>query len=786
MNSMSYFEVYPKSCQNNIVMAFSPERLRDLRAESNQMVKARLLSSRQLLVEALYQLGPLLDRAISVGLLTTEDCYEINAEATPTKKARKLLEIVDAQMDESSASSFMECLRSCKKNYPRLRSWLSSEEDISTLPSIQQGPTESHLQANFSVLCSRLGCSVLPISYDLFSKEILTQLEFEKVQAVPIPTQQAQTLLSICLKKGEKACKSFYTALHDEDEQLAEELDVPNLSCMSIKKEEGGCSLPIAVEETTAHPRGLSEGLQQIMAQLGMSAGDEIRFNVCELGVFVGLPRRTVRECLLEGVGIEDQAQLEALVSLYVEKTQDAERMLSRVADLNPQAVQLSERGYLLLKLLQKAETVLRSGTHSHQHGWDHLHDQDYLQTWDHLHPGEYTDQRTVWAIFSFLVWDCMAVVLEKPEAKPSGGLLVMIKQLRASGRVEAALLQEMEQCWTDGDAESLLQSVRVLAQVLRDLHPRKEGLQLSPSVEGLFFCKPSRLHRVTFFQGVSARVIRKALSSMAPSSSDQNLTALAKQYREVCVRIARLLKAVRPNKENIDLLNAPLSAVTQHVRFILADPAFSSEAFDAGVHHRLLSVLEFNPAHLGLGSLMRLHQDTLSELESYLQIGDHHNFQFVLESVRILGPAKLLSVRNVHGPVAIDSGVEEVLHFRTSEPTSFLVRLHCQCYEEGKGCFKVDFPRCMCVPMLKAEGMIENQWVGGNVLAEAGGKVWIREEERGGWDALQTLTQRHNAQIRDEGCCFKVKTSGLECEVKFIYRSERLWAESHRDCEVN
>lgn len=94
------------------------------------MVKARLLSSRQLLVEALYHLGPLLDSVISVGLLTTDNCYDINAERTPTNKARKLLEIVDAQMDESDAARFMECLRSCIKHYPRLRTWLSSEEGI--------------------------------------------------------------------------------------------------------------------------------------------------------------------------------------------------------------------------------------------------------------------------------------------------------------------------------------------------------------------------------------------------------------------------------------------------------------------------------------------------------------------------------------------------------------------------------------------------------------------------------------------------------------------------------
>ncbi|XP_051543029.1 uncharacterized protein LOC127434376 isoform X1 [Myxocyprinus asiaticus] len=761
--------------------------------ENKQTVKAHLLSSRKLLVDALYHLGPLLDCVISVGLLSRDNCYEIEAERTPPNKARKLLEIVDAQMDESDASRFVECLSKCKKHYPRLRCWLSAEEERFHSADIQQGPTERHLQSRFSVLCSRLGCSVLPVSLDLFSSGILTQLELENVQSVLTPTQQAQTLLSICLKKGEKACKSFYLALQNEDQQLAEELNVNSLvedpSCPSLNKDLEGSSVQITVEETRGHLRTalpLSGGLQQVMAQLGLTVGDEIRFNVCEMGVAMGLPRRTVREYLLEGVSIEDSAQLEALVSLYMEKTQDVERLLSRVTGLSPQWVQLSERGCLLLRLLQKAESLLRSGIHSHLHSWDHLHDQDHLCSWDHLHPGECTDQRTVWTIFSFLVWDCMAEVLEEPEAKPSGGILGMIEQLSASGRVEAALLQEVEQCWTEGDAESLLQSVRVFAQVLRDLHPLQEGLQLSSSVEGLFSCRPSRLHRVTSFQGVSARVIRKALSSMAPSSSDQDATLLARQYRETCVRIACLLDVVQPKRSTPDFSNAPIATVTQHVQFVLSNPAFNSEAFDAGVRHRLLSILEFNPAELGLDCLMQLHQETLSELQSYLQLGEHHNFQFILESVRILGPAKLFSVSRVHGPIAIDNGVEEVLRFITSEPTSFLIQLHCLCYEEDRGRYKVCAPRCVCMYLLKAEGLREMQWFGGNVLAEAGGKVWIREGDKDGWEELQSLAQKNSAQLRDEGCCFKVKTSGLECEVKFIYRSGKLWAVPHRDCEVD
>ncbi len=206
----------------------------------------------------------------------------------------------------------------------------------------------------------------------------------------------------------------------------------------------------------------------------------------------------------------------------------------------------------------------------------------------------------------------------------------------------------------------------------------------------------------------------------------------------EACVRFARLLDVVQPKRTTVDFSNAPIATVIQHVRFVLSNPAFSSEAFDAGVCHRLLSVLEFNPAQLGLGSLMQLHQETLSEFQAYLQLGEHHNFQFILESVRILGPAKLFSVSRVHGACRHrqwGGGGHSFYHVRTH---FVLVRLHCLCYEEGRGRFKVCAPRCACMYLLKAEGLRDMQWCGGNVLAEVGGKVWVREGESDGWDELQ------------------------------------------------
>lgn len=80
-----------------------------------------------------------------------------------------------------------------------------------------------------------------------------------------------------------------------------------------------------------------SDVLQQVLSLLAVAPGEGARLNVCELGVAVGLPRRTVRECLLEEVEVGDIVQLRALVTLFLSKTQDASRLLNRVAECTAQ-----------------------------------------------------------------------------------------------------------------------------------------------------------------------------------------------------------------------------------------------------------------------------------------------------------------------------------------------------------------------------------------------------------------------------------------------------------------
>lgn len=431
------------------------------------------------------------------------------------------------------------------------------------------------------------------------------------------------------------------------------------------------------------------------------------------------------------------------------------------------------------LKLLQDADALVRGGSHSHSHTWNYLHDQG------HLHGADCGDKNcTLWTIFRFLVWDCLAEAVEEPKLKPSGPLAAMLQQLQGCSRVDTALLHELEQCWNEGGAENLLQSIRVLAQVLRDLHPLHAGIHLSSPVEGLYSCW-NRLHRVTSFQGVSVRAIRKVLNSVVAASTQQDATAQAQQYREVCVYVARLLDTVLAKSNTRDFTESSIAQITQHIHLVLSGPAFNTEAFDAGVWNRLISLTEFNPAQLGLDLLMQLHQETLSDLKRYLQPGECHSVHFSLESVQMFGSPRLISVNSTRGPVAIDDGVEVDFCFKISKPASFLVCLHCRGYEKTKGRFEVRKPCCARVSKLSEDGLQAIDYLGGEVLAQEDDEMWIRESGSGWWEELQCIALRHSVQLQEQGCCFMITSSESECEVKFIYRRGRLWATPHRGCKV-
>ncbi|XP_023700955.1 uncharacterized protein [Paramormyrops kingsleyae] len=750
-------------------------------------VKAHLQAAQELLVDALYNMAPLLDRMLAKNLLPRDSYQMVQAERTAADRARRLLEVVQAQMDDEQAGEFLDCLKACQSNYPRLRAWLHGCTDLQGgLEDFQCGPSVCRLRTQLGVLCKRLGVSVLPVSLQLFSSGILTQLELDSQQAEPTPYQQSQRLLLSCLSKGERACAALYKALCQEDPQLGAELqgwgsspccETPAGHFSVAVVESGAAAMtdwPTGDTWTQDMPRSLTSDrlgtweathlaserkdvLQEAMALLGVATEAAPQFNMCELGVLLGLRRADVRDRLLEKAAIDDVAQLAALVELFLEKTQDVERLLQRLQQCDTQGIQLSGRGTLLLELLGEAERLLQ-GSHTHVRA-------------EH--------------IFTILMWDMLAEMVEEPWvwqwAEPWEGLLGVVQRLRgvAGGRAEAELLAELEECW-DGEcrARGLLQAVPVLAQLLRDLYPRRDSLQLlGPShPQGMAVtCRPRMLRRVTRFSGVPHRAITRALVGLPlPSPS------LALQYHTMCQAVTRLLERVCPTTQGITP-PPDLALPSEAVRHALSQPAFGSDAFDAGMRQRLLALLEFDPAALELPSLLPLHKDTVRALKRYLLPAEHHGF--LLHPLALWlpkGGAHLCWARSISGPVAIDDGLEETFRFCFSDATLALVCLCCHGYQDGQR-FQAAEPRCIRVLGLGGSDLVELRQLGGQVLWEGEGFVWVRETEL----KLLPLAGNSSAQLEEAGVCFLLRSLGPRCDVTFVYKRSWISAMAKSDCEV-
>ncbi|XP_067896244.1 uncharacterized protein [Heterodontus francisci] len=343
-----------------------------LGGKDGDFVKSYIQSSHDVLVSAIYNIDPLLDQMIASQLLTHENYYEIRTEKIPPQKARKLLEIVQLQMNENDVWQFVECLRRCKHHYPCLKDWLASHTDI------KRGPTEQKLQKQANVVCQRLGHLVTPIAMRLFSNEMISQYELDVVQRETTLYCQAQRLINICLQKGERSCQKFYEALHEEDTILAEEIDAAlyeNVPGFPIQPQQGtghppslSSHIPAPQEETQPVSSILQDlklkcgfdqeiQLQQIEKELVREAvtllqletGRGMSLNVCEFGVLLGLPRKVVQDCLLDLESAEDFHQLAAVIHIFMEKINDKERLRKKMASAN--GYRLPAR--IILKVIQ-------------------------------------------------------------------------------------------------------------------------------------------------------------------------------------------------------------------------------------------------------------------------------------------------------------------------------------------------------------------------------------------------------------------------------------------------
>ncbi|XP_033865412.3 uncharacterized protein LOC117405954 isoform X1 [Acipenser ruthenus] len=806
-------------------MMASPPEMNKTKDEGVEPLKKHIQNWQDLLVEALYNIAPLLDHMIAAHLLTQENYFDVQAEKTPQNKARKLLEVVQHQMDEEKALHFIECLKKCKEHYPRLKDWLTTDAGI------KRGPTEQKLRKQMSELCLRLGHLVTPISMRLFSGGTLSQFELEQVQASTTPFLQNKTLLSLCLAKGEKTCLSFYQAFHSEDSMLAKDIDecsssssLKNWDCTfnPVQSEAGfqaptgsldfsvGHPVPVvsrpfeslpplttasvaslsscstAVEET--HPLSAQlqdltlkmeyggeielrpeekELIREVTRLLGLELGSGMTLNLCELGLALGLPRGVVRESLFELESAGDLTQLAAIVHCFMEKTQDQNRLLHKIGACNTKRLMLSERGRLLLALLQEVTADINSSF------------EDVLQKCRHL--------------FHFVMRDCFAEVEEDPSGASWTGPLATVRLLKENVLVDRAVIQELEDCWGEETAESYQQSLRILAQLLRDLFPLLDSVEFDGNLQGeIYRCKPRRLHRVTKFKGLPPRIIYRVLTRKGAHSVSKDATgsvsrtAVTRQYKDICLKVANLLAKVSTEGNSKDLMQAEISDIIREIQLTLSKPEFTYDSFDAGIKLRLLSLVEFDPIALDIPALITLHWNTVSILAKYLKTSDRHAFQFNIEYVRMQQClASLQGICSVRDPVTIDNGVEEVFCFLTSGPALFLVCLHCRGYRDGKY-FMCNEPLCFQVFGLPETAMQEVESLGGKVLTVEKGKMWLREDcQEGLKTRLEAVSQSHSTLLQEGSCCFLVKSFSTECEVKFTFKNNKITATAEKNSEV-
>ncbi|XP_038658682.1 uncharacterized protein LOC119969304 isoform X1 [Scyliorhinus canicula] len=767
-----------------------------LAGKARDSMKIYLQSSHDVLVSALYNIDPLLDQMIASQLLTHENYYEIRTEKIPPQKARKLLEIVQLQMNEKDVRLFIECLGRCKHHYPRLKAWLAGDTGII------RGPTEQKLQKQANVVCQRLGHLVIPIAMRLFSNEMISQYELDIVQGETTLYCQAQRLINICLQKGERSCQKLYEALHEEDTILAEDI---NGEAVLNEREP---TFPIQLQQDTEYPPLLSslvptpqeetqpvsfllqdlklecgfdkeiqlqqkekELVREALTLLQLDAGRGMSVNVCEFGLLLGLPRKVVQDCLFELESAEDFHQLAAVIHIFMEKTNDEERLRQKMASAKRYRLFLSRRAALLLKLLQ-------SGL-------------------DDCHHGE-ESTRHFSSICLFILRDCLAEVEEDASEVSTLDVMGCLQRLQRNGRVDVTILKELAELWTEGTVETFCRSIPFTAQLVRDLFPFVDSLEFDavPVRSGVYRCHPRAVKRITSFKGLPARIILKVIQpkSILPVNEERincgNRELLAGEFTQICLKTADILQRLQDYQSNeviskhgrcLDKQN-----VAKELRRILATEDFGCSSFDSGVKARLLSLVEFDPFLCNKPLFLSLHSDTLISLAEYLKTNETHCFQFIFEEVHMYQcNASFYGVRSVRDPVAIDEGIEQVFQFSTSDRASFLIQLQCRGYRDGQ---YLQCNRPLLYKLSNLPGSLQQDAEkAGTVVANLAGTTWLRDHPDGGLkEVVERIVPSCGGTVEIGSCCFLINSWNTECEIRFRYKGDTITAKAERNADTH
>ncbi|XP_043929075.1 uncharacterized protein LOC122803500 isoform X3 [Protopterus annectens] len=739
-------------------MADGPHSLKSS-GENNEPLKTFIKKSWDCIVPALYNIEPLLDHLIANNLLQVNDRSEILAEKTPQQKARKLLEIVYCQLDERSTSVFIDCLKKCQHQYPRLKEWLMEGPDIHRGPSdIHRGPSEQKLRKQSHELCNRLGSLVTPISMKLFSKELLNPHELELIQNEVTTYSQCQKLVAVCLGKGEKACSSLYQAILEEDQFLSYEIDAhppteedDTLSWQSQQANKEQTSLSQVPKSILCSSPDCAKAVEETWPVLNrMSLEDS------------GIPGSMVSNT--EFLNLRE----ETYVSMPESKQETGPQNLqSFPVEENQQGMELSQRGKLLLELLQQACQM------------------QYSEEED-MHPA---------VIVQFILRDCLTEVQEElPFQQPNLGLVDCLQELQKNSRVDPLIVQELQEIWNEIEPSNLQQSVISVAQLVRDtfplVHPSEhEGMFLS---KRRYKCYQRLVQRVTAFKGLPVTAVRRVFTSKHSAARTAEFSdSVCRQYEDLCFKILKVLYRIKgqhsanhgTNPDNAQLSGHDLANAIHNV---LSEPEFACSLFDSGVRSRILTLLDYKSILVHVPYLLTLHCNTTSLLADYLKRSESHSFQFCFEDIHIFHDvAAFHNLYSIKDPVAIDNGIEEVFRFRVSEQAPFVVRLYCRGYIDRKA-FKCQEPASYLFHSTQESILREAQDLG-TVIAVERQCVWLRRnvEEDLKTRLEKLLPDSQSGYIEEGTCCFLIKPLSTECDVRFIFKDNAISAKAERDADV-
>ncbi|XP_066289374.1 uncharacterized protein [Branchiostoma lanceolatum] len=177
-------------------------------------VETPLTRNRPKLVQALRHVEPILDRLLSRGILSQEECDIIRAKETPQDKARELLDIVERKGDRA-AREFKAVLEEVNPHAAGMiqdgaRGLLGREEDplIKNRPELVRDLTSSAVMGG--------------ILNHLLSRDILSEEECGIIRANRTAQDKARELLDIVGRKGEAARRAFKEALEEVSPHLVE------------------------------------------------------------------------------------------------------------------------------------------------------------------------------------------------------------------------------------------------------------------------------------------------------------------------------------------------------------------------------------------------------------------------------------------------------------------------------------------------------------------------------------------------------------------------------------